>query len=207
VVVAAQNPLDGLTAAVRSSDRTEDDCGRFLRDHFLSVLLPTDAAVTLVNHEYTTDSGRVDLVIICKRIELDSTERQTAYVWELKAPQIHLFESVNGSRARPSDELFLAENQLLHYHDSLASSEKFRRERGITSTDDVLIGGIVMGRDDCFTRASDAGMKHLANSAYECRKKQFYRACGLQLVNWDQILRKIPMLVDSHRNVEPADAS
>ncbi len=182
------NPLEDLKALVETTGtHNEVACGELLAEHFAAVLLPHDEIIVLVDKQYTTESGRTDIVVIGDRIRLDGSEERVAYVWELKAPQVWMFEKETESRVRPSDELYAAENQLLHYHSSLAGSETFRSRWTITRRENVKLGGIIIGTQANFIHCSSTEhgrIVSLAGMALSVREEAFYKGCGLRLWTW-----------------------
>jgi hypothetical protein len=197
--------LDRLKALVATSGtHTEAECGNVLVEEFAAVLLPLEEAVVLVDKQYTTESGRVDVVLVADRTTLDGSVERVAYVWELKAPQVTIFERDTASRVRPSPELYSAENQLLHYHSSLAGSDEFRARWRLGRREDVVIGGIVIGTQATFVASSDEDrprLSGLARTALGVRDRAFYRACGLRLLTWDQVIQRGPLLTESHMRI------
>jgi hypothetical protein len=137
-------PFDRLKELLIGAAHTEVECGKILAAEFPEVLLPWDEAIVLVDTEYSTESGRTDIVVIADRTTIDGKERR-AYVWELKAPQVWLFEKETEGRAKPSNEPYSAETQLLHYQSSLAGSTEFCARWKICRKEHVCIGGIVIG--------------------------------------------------------------
>ena len=63
-----------------------------------------------------------------------------------QSPQCYVFEFDNENRVRLTKDLISAENQLLHYYEEYKKSETFISEFNITSTDNIHIGGIIIGQ-------------------------------------------------------------
>ena len=182
-------------------------CGEVLADHFAAVLLPHDETIVLVDKQYFTDSGRTDIVVIGDRTNLDGTEERLAYVWELKAPQMCVFKKETNSRVCPSEELYSAENQLLHYHASIKGSDSFR-DRWSIARHNVKIGGIVIGTQanfiDCAASERTRTIS-FARTALAIREQTFYSGCGLRLWTWDTVLRAAPRLQSSHQRISVSE--
>jgi hypothetical protein len=145
----------------------------------------------------------VDIVVIGDHINNDGTDEKVVYVWELKAPQARAFKKETESRVRPSDELYSAENQLLHYQSSLAGSDTFR-DRWSVARHNVKFGGIIIGTEATFIGCPSSErdrMIGIARTAFAVRESTFYRGCGLRLRNWDWVLRAVPILMSSHKRI------
>jgi hypothetical protein len=202
-------PLIHLKELIETTEKnTENDCGKLLADHFCSILLPLEGTIVFTDKEYITESGRTDIIVIGLRIELDGTEERVAYVWELKAPQVWVFEKETNSRVRPSDELYSAENQLLQYHSDLAGSETFRTRWNIPRRENIKIGGIIIGRQARFVRCVGDEFPRLsaiARTALSAREQAFYKGCGLRLWTWDTILQTAPRLQQSHLQISVSE--
>jgi hypothetical protein len=203
------DPLDHLKELVNIADKhTEVECGELLGNHFASVLLPLDETIVFVDKQYTTESGRTDIVVIGERIGLDGTGERVSYLWELKAPQVWLFEKETNSRVRPSDELYSAENQLLHYHSNLAGSETFRTHWNIVLRENIKIGGIIIGTQARFVNCLPGEYSRIvgvARTALSAREQAFYKGCGLRLWTWDKILQAVPSLRQSHLRISVSE--
>jgi hypothetical protein len=198
------DPLEDLRALVATTGtHKEVECGRVLADHFATVLLPINETIVFVDKQYRTESGQTDIVVIGGRIRLDGTEERVAYVWELKAPQVWVFVKETNSRTRPSDDLYSAENQLLHYHSTLAGSETFR-DRWSIRRENVRVGGIIIGTRLNFVRCAHTEhvpMTGLACTTLSTREEAFYKGCDLRLWTWDDVLQVAPLLQQSHRRI------
>jgi hypothetical protein len=201
------DPLIELGKLMAGTQKTEVQCGQILVDAFPQVLLPFDETVYYAGREIIQNTGRVDIVVLGDKRQLDGTVCRVAYVWELKAPQVAVFEVENGSRARPTEELFNAENQLLHYRYECAGSEQFRKKWNITSAQNVFFGGIVIGTTSSFVSSPnsktspDANAIALANTALDVRKMAFYEPTRILLQTWTTIVARIPIAKNSHRTI------
>ena len=47
----------------------------------------------------------------------------------------------------------------------------------------------------------DTRLLGLARTAREIREQTFYRACGLRLMTWDDVSKRIPLLENSHKQI------
>ena len=171
--------------------------------HFSSILLPLDESIVLVDQQYRTESGQTDIVVIGDRTHADGTNERVVYVWELKAPQIWVFSKETESRVRPSDGLYSAENQLLHYHSFLAGSDTFCTRWSVARRN-VKIGGIIIGTEATFIRCGPTErirMTGIARTALDVREDMFYRGCGLAIRTWNWVLKAVPLLTASHRRI------
>ena len=181
---------------------TEQECGKCLT-HIARVLLPIfDVTVTYVDQQQTVSAGRVDLIVIADVVRPGDNVRRQAFIWELKAPQLHLFRIETRDRACPTAELIKAEHQLLHYRDDVAKSEGLRKRWGIISADHVNFGGIIMGRNDRMVRPKANGgprALQLASQALEIREQAFYTHNGIELWTWDKVLAIAESPIISHR--------
>ncbi len=188
----------------RQDAHTERECGNCLKP-IVRVLLPTfGVTVTYVDQEQRVSTGSIDLIVIADAVRLGNNVRREAFIWELKAPQLHLFQIETQNRACPTLELFKAENQLIHYRDEVAKRGHLRQRWKITSPDHVNFGGIIMGRDDRTVRSqATAGFreKQLASQALEIREQVFYKPHGIALWTWDKVLAIAESQITSHQRI------
>jgi hypothetical protein len=186
----------------RTDAHTEQECAKYLIKD-ASVLLSTkDGIITYLDCEQICSAGRLDIIVIAEMLEVGGNTRKCAFVWELKAPQLPLFQLETNNQACPSSELFMAENQLLHYHDSIAHDGHYRNRWGILSSDDVKFGGIIIGRDDAIVKCKKKEItlgKQLATQALRIRESIFYRACGIRVLTWDLIIKFLESSTVSHQ--------
>ena len=71
------------------------------------------------------------------------------------------------------------------------------------SPDHVKIGGIVIGRRSTFVKTSESKLQKnigLARQVLDLRERSFYKNCGLEVLTWDSVLERIPVLMDSHQD-------
>jgi len=143
--------------------------------------------------EYRGHTGDSDLIVTCE-VENDAGVRCIeAYIWEVKSPQCHVFEFDNNNRVKPSKDLISAENQLLHYYEEYKKSDTFKQEFDITSSDNIHIGGIIIGQKSTLVKPhskyTDQGkINSLYTRAINCRKEHFYKASRVDFIVWDRIL-------------------
>jgi hypothetical protein len=188
----------------RNDAHTERECAACLKDVAWALLPSLDGTITYVDCEQLCSAGRVDMIVIAEILETGGGICSGAYVWELKAPQISLFDIETQNQACPSQELFKAENQLLHYHHSIANSGHLRDRWGIVSPDCIKFGGIVIGRDCTFVKCEgDAFVlgRRLAEQALRIRDSAFYRGSGIRVWTWDRVLAILENQTLSHRMI------
>jgi hypothetical protein len=186
----------------RTDAHTERECAGCLK-YCPWALLPTlDGTITYLDCEQLCSAGRVDMIVIAEILEVGGNTRPGAFVWELKAPQIPLFQLETQNQACPSPELYKAENQLLHYHHSVANSGHLRDRWGIVSSDHVKFGGIIIGRDNAIVKCESKDLllgNRLAAQALRIRESVFYRASGIRIWTWDRIVTVLESQTLSHR--------
>jgi hypothetical protein len=146
-----------------------------------------------VEKERRAAPGDSDYIISCKVCDETGVQSVKAYVWELKAPQCHLFEKDTENRLRPTRELLQAENQLLHYYHEHRGNDEFRREFGVTHPDNVLFGGIIIGCQRCSVKGDYPAEKKakLFEKALFIRKHYFYERNNMKIFTWDFILDQL----------------
>ena len=170
-------------------------CRQYLKYAQNLLVTETPKAFLTTDKEYRGNSGDSDLIISCRVQDGVGHESVKAYVWEVKAPQCHLFEFDTRNRVKPSAEYISAENQLLHYYDELLSSEQFRREHNIADRDNVMLGGILIGRHDTSVKCKGKGkrsydpdtMQRLFLRALRLRQNHLYGQ-RIKVLTWDTIL-------------------
>jgi len=192
--------IDQLRCQVEKQDcYTERECAEHL-SNISHILLPALDELYYVDSELNCYSGRADLTIIADRIG-PGGQRRVAYIWELKAPQLYLFKMETKSRACPYLHFFEAENQLLHYHNELAVGSF--RDKWKISYNDVLLGGIIIGRNDklvkCKNREKYKNAEVQAKIANDIRINLFYNPNRMDLLTWDQVLWLAEKFVNSHQ--------
>lgn len=183
------NEAAELKTLMGSTGLNELECRKYI-SNALELLVPYTGTVRALSteEELPGSSGPSDLVILCDRYEHGDSIR-SAYVWEIKAPQESVFSQCNSNRVRPSAALNKAENQLFHYW-SDCKNEQFRNAYGISSLEEIHIGGIVIGQKE--TRISCTAYNEIRrNALYQramgLRKNLFYKPNNMKLFLWDDI--------------------
>lgn len=193
-----------LSRLIANRSQNEVACGKLLQyAEGASVLLPRTAQMVFVDAQLRTAPGNVDLLVCADEPIASGGTARRVFVWELKAPQRSLFRLKTHTRAEPTPELYSAENQLLHYYAFLKGSAADRKMFGVSSDDDVRLGGIVIGTTATFVKrkrgvAPDRA-KRLAQSAMEHREQTFYRHPNITLMTWDTVLTNLNVITASHR--------
>ena len=183
---------------------TERACEKLL-GNIPWVLLPTlNGTITYVDHQQMCSAGVADVIVIADVVQLGGDTRREAYVWEMKAPQLHLFKIETSDRACPTTELLSAENQLLHYHSAVSRDEHLRERWDISSAYQISFGGIIMGQNSKLVRCTDEQSSYardLASQAFRIRKKHFYEHPGIRLWTWDYVLEIAESQTVSHQKI------
>jgi len=179
-----------LLSLIQAGENKELECREFL--HFVKDALVRESVVDFVyvEKERRGTSGDSDYIISCKVRDETGVESIKAYIWELKAPQCYVYEKDTENRVRPTKELIQAENQLLHYYHEHRGSEQFRNEFGVTHSDNVLFGGIIIGCHDRRVRGSyeEEKKRRLFEKALMIRKKYIYDPLHVRILHWDYVL-------------------
>ncbi len=184
---AVHKALQGL---IEDSNNKERECREFLHHAKAALVRPTVKEFVYVEKERRGTSGDSDYIISCKVRDETGVESVKAYIWELKAPQCFIFEKDTENRLRPTSDLIQAENQLLHYYHEYRGSEQFKNEFGVTHSDNVLFGGIIIGCRKKRVKGDYEGSKKdkLFEKALTIRKKYIYIPNQIQIFDWDYIL-------------------
>lgn len=166
--------LAHLRAEVERTDaQTERECGKLLKNIAWVLLSAADGNNTYVASEQICSTGRVDLVVLADSMQPGGNFRREAHIWELKAPQLPLFDVKTKSQAQPSLHLYSAETQLMHYCYSVSNDGVLLKRWRILSPDHIRLGGIIIGRDinfvDCKGEDKTLGSQ-LACEAHEIRE-------------------------------------
>ena len=128
--------------------------------------------------------------MLCEVDEVDL--RRRLVLWEVKAPQLPLFEVATQNRLIPTRALIEAENQLLYYFDEYRSNGQFLDRYNIRHANDIKLGGIVIGRDDNMLKQpanqplSEEVTRQLVASALRIRDEHFYHD-RIRVLTWDRI--------------------
>jgi hypothetical protein len=191
------------TEIERTDSKTERQCGEILKE-IAWVLLSAHTSCTFVASEQFVSAGRVDIVVIADAMQPGGTLKKEGHVWELKAPQIQLFEMKTKSQAQPSKELFCAETQLMHYCNAISKDEGLRNRWEIISSDDIKLGGVIIGRDRNFikTKRDDEILgKQLGHEALDIRTNYLYKHISFNLWTWDNFLAIAKNQMSSHQYI------
>jgi len=186
----------------RTDAQAEQECAKYLIKDASVLLSAKYGIIIYVNCEQICSSGRSDIIVIAEMLEVGGNIKKCAFVWELKAPQLPLFQLETNNQACPSSELFMAENQLLHYHGSIANDGQYKNRWGILSSDDVKFGGIIIGRDDAIVKCNKKEItlgKQLAIQALRIRESIFYKTHGISVLTWDWIIKFLESSTVSHQ--------
>lgn len=192
---APQSAVTELTNLINSEGRKERECRKYL--HYAhTILFREDVPKDIVYEEpEMIGSAGVSDYVISGSIgnNPSSSNCVKAYVWELKAPQCFLFKKDNENRLRPTPDLNDAENKLLNYVDELRGNHTLQTRFGVTHSDYVCIGGIVIG---CKSKLVDGNYEEakktkLLNDALRIREEWFYKRAGIRLITWSHVLDHI----------------
>lgn len=184
--------------ALIKSNANEHSFRDFIKD-FKAVLLPypydyEDWRDVDVKTEQSMTVGKSDLILYARPCSV--RRRTKAFVWELKASRQKVFEiNKKSERATPTNTLLYAENQLLHYFCDLSMNGLLQRKNRIY-TEDVKLGGIVIGSDEQYVacRNKKLNIKDASSSAdlaRDVRERLFYEPNNMQLLTWDDVLRRL----------------
>ncbi len=169
--------------------RTERECGKLLKEIAWILLVPKKRGL-YIDAELNTTVGRTDIVIIASSRLTGGFESREAYIWELKAPQLEIFELESNRRACPTKDLYIAENQLLHYHNELSQNRSWQDSWNIRYSDHVKLGGIIIGRDTNWIKCKEheeEDITRLAKNAIQVRIRYFYEHNHIKLLTWDRV--------------------
>jgi hypothetical protein len=120
-----------------------------------------------------------------------------AFVWELKAPQIILYErDDNKRRFRPTRDLIKAETQLLHYVAEHQDSSAFKEYYGLSPSSQIIPAGIIIGTNRRLLRLQTNGntdFDEVAAARYSVflRDNYMYRKSGIRVKTWDWVVRSL----------------
>lgn len=163
----------------------ERECQAYLM-YAAELLIPGSPTQIVGVPEDRNFFGETDLVIAADiRDDLNRVARH-AFIWELKAPQCHLFEIDTKQRCRPTADFMQGENQLLHYFHEASGNGRFRERMGVIDQDNIHIGGLVIGTHERMLKGSNE--VHRAEMALRVREKYLYRAHRIRVLTWDTIL-------------------
>lgn len=166
------------------TDHKELECQPFLI-HAAELLLPGAPSSIVAVTEERNFFGRSDLVIAADLLDDTNQTSRHAYIFELKAPQCHLFEGVTANRCQPTREFLSAENQLLHYYDEAVGNGRFRQRMNIIDQDNIHIGGLIIGTLGRLLRGGSN--VPAARTALRVREKYLYQNKQMRVLTWDRI--------------------
>ena len=189
-----QSEADTLRALIEQNDgSTELQCGPYLK-YAIDYLVPS----TIISHSATFEQrgffGDADLVISAEVNDDLNEKKQVAYIWELKAPQCFVMqEDSNKNRYIPTMHFLKAENQLIHYYREAKGSDIFRVAFRITATDNIKMGGIIIGRsgDRLAAKCDQPAVRTKALQSLGLRREILYQNHNIRVVHWDTILKFI----------------
>jgi hypothetical protein len=137
-----------LTELVNQDAHNELECRKFLPLISPHLCHQTANRIIRIGEEQPNRFGSWDFVVSAE-ITHGGLSEVIAYVWELKAPQVYLYElDANLRRFRPTPDLVRAETQLLHYVWEAQDSRAFRDYFGLGASSKILPAGIIIGRQD-----------------------------------------------------------
>jgi hypothetical protein len=166
------------------NEHKELECQPYLL-HAAGLLLPGAHSSIVAVTEERNFFGRADFIIAADVLDGTNQTSRHAYIFELKAPQCHLFQTVTANRCQPTSDFLAAENQLLHYFDEAAGNGRFRERMGIIDQDNIHIGGIIIGT--LGRLLSGGGNVPAARSALRVREKYLYKSEQMRVLTWDRI--------------------
>lgn len=136
--------------------------------------------------------GNSDLLIKVDGKDDHEQPEKIAYLWEIKSPQLPIFQTETKHRIRPTNHLYEAENQLINYYSNIINDETFR-DRLKTSRYNVKFGGIIIGRRDKLVsnKHNMQDVKGNYNIYKAIRSEYFYKHNNIKLYNWDDILDQL----------------
>jgi hypothetical protein len=182
-----------LAELISSRENKELECRKYLR--FAKDLLTRETVkeYVYVESERRGNAGDSDYIISGKIDNEAGYESVQVYIWELKAPQCHIFKKDTENRLIPTPELFHAENQLFHYYQELQGDTKFRNDFRITHPDYVRMGGIIIGSTATWIsgQVDDAKKPVLLENMLMIRGKYVYDPNHIRLMNWNNVLDHI----------------
>jgi hypothetical protein len=190
-----------LTALVNKTAGNENSC----RDAFMpfAECLIANTSLKFVKAEVASNIGRADLILIVEPVETDfgskllSTDK-IAIIYEMKAPNKPMYQYHKTNRFIPSEDLSLAESQLLAYTRRCQQDAKYLSETyGAT---DVKPGGIIIGRESTMFNISKSDRKKihdehsfdsLKKATLAARKHFLYDRASINVYTWDHIINLI----------------
>jgi hypothetical protein len=198
----ATSIYDELQSLIRQTEKTEIECGKYLK-YTPNIIFRNDTIIdynSILYPGYRGSLGISDYVVAAKVCADGGYDCFRAYIWELKAPQCHIFQEDPRSERRvmPSLELVTAENQLLHYYYEYVNSGIFREDFEEINQQEIKIGGIIIGsnktkvrRGKKLSKFSETEVERLYKRACRVRVDNFYIGCRMRLLTWDDVLLQL----------------
>jgi hypothetical protein len=187
---ARVDPHTSLKKLIESKENKEHECREFLQFAKEALVRDTVVEFVYVETERRGTAGDSDYIISGKVVDETGIESIKVYIWELKAPQCYMFEKDTENRLRPTKDLIQAENQLLHYYHENKGNERFRNDFGVTHSDKVCFGGIIIGTHNRRAKGKYGETKKnkLVETALMIRRKYIYDPLNIRIMHWDYIL-------------------
>lgn len=155
----------------------------------VGLLLPYTPLETTTITEERNYFGTTDFIIAANIRDDANRDVRAAYIWELKAPQCHLFQRDNKNRCRATSDFLKAENQLLHYAHQAIADQTFRTRMQVMEHTNIKIGGIIIGTRERFLRGSTGAMDiQNAEMALLLREHYLYMSHRIRVLTWDRVL-------------------
>lgn len=182
-----------LEELINRDTHNEDECKPYLGFITRDLIKGIPANYNFrIRQEIIESTGKPDYIIITDIRDAGDTKVR-AFVWELKAPQLYIYEYDTLSRVKPTENLTNAENQLLHYCYELKKHGLLKDRYNITDRDDVCLGGIIIGRDNTkvrdHPRYDNDRKKELFKTAYEARKLMY--GDRINFMTWNDVVHNI----------------
>lgn len=171
----------------------EEECRSYLPFVPRFLVGPDCLSAKIYATEIQGHSGPSDLVVGGTLRSPSGQIENCVYIWELKSPQCAVFCKDTVRRVRPSSELIDAENKLLHHVYDLQDAQVFRDQFQLVGPHSVRIGGMIIGSRRTFVggtmprEAADMA----GRLAYISRNEGLYRAAGIRLCTWDDVLEQL----------------
>jgi hypothetical protein len=173
--------------------RKEVECAEFLKNvpHRL-----VREVIHRIIHQGTLrgHTGDADWLVVADVFDGTNQMVRVAYLWELKAPQCHIFkkDSSSSNRLTPSDDLIKAETQLLYYHHEQREGGILRNKYSVLPHK-IMLGGIVIGCDRTLvakTGNQDQKQIHYDFQLAKHVRDSFWYGCRLELLTWSAVLQE-----------------
>jgi len=184
-----KNLYKKLKDLIYKDKHNEVECREYLKYVVSLLVKETFNEDVTYEQECPQYCGRSDLLIRVKVKDEFDDEKTLAYIWEVKAAQCYIFKTETKSRLCPSQYLYKAENQLLHYYNGFYNDRNAQIRLGILHPEQIKFGGIIIGRKDKLVENKHevSDVKGLYNITRPLREKYFYND-RIKLITWDDIL-------------------